>query len=497
MIKDAHGNNPTKGIWLRFLVLIPIVIAMIIISQAYIRSKCATYDAWTPVYMEGNYSDLSLEDVKCEHAGVVEPVSVQRGANGAACVTFKALSDGETMVSFGNAQKGPKDEVWWDFRVTQGAIIEGGVNFSGWESVHICVCVFIAICAVLFASVVVRLWRASWYGYEMVAGGGGFVFFAFQSAFFILLYLRGSYLEFADIAYDITNMVSWFVYLTFLPMGILAVLVSISNIWLIRHEGMRPVNLLGIAVSVVYAIVIFLWFHWWYMGADLPLSFEILQVVDSVLAVGITFGECLLLSTIACAWLASLHVPRHGMDYLVVLGCGIRSDGTPSPLLAGRVDRALAFDQERIGAGDESATFVPSGGQGPDEVMSEAQSMKDYLLKKGVDSNRVVMEGKSSTTQENMAFSRKVIEDHAGMNADELSIAFSTTNYHVFRGYVCAHQAGMVVEGMASKTKAYFWPNAFLREFAGLLVTQWKGILQTFLIIAVVYAFAEYILILS
>ena len=148
-------------------------------------------------------------------------------------------------------------------------------------------------------------------------------------------------------------------------------------------------------------------------------------------------------------------------------------------------------------AGDAPATFVPSGGQGPDEVMSEAQSMHDYLVSKGVDSKRIVLEGKSSTTYENMAFSRKVMEGHAGTSADELSIAFSTTNYHVFRGYVCAHRVGMVVEGMASKTKAYFWPNAFLREFAGLLVAQWKGILQTFLIIVLIYAFAEYMLFVS
>ncbi len=497
MTKSVHGNNPTKGIWLRFLVLIPIALTMFFVSRAYIQSKCATYDAWTPVNMKGNYSNLSIKDVTCDPAGVVEPVSIHPGANGAACVTFKALSDGEAMVRLGNAQVGAEDEVWWYFRVTQGAIIEGGVNFSGWESIHACICIFLGVCAVLFGSVVVRLWRASWYGYEMVAAGGGFVFSAFECAFFTILFVRGSFLEFADIAYEITNMASWFVNITFLPMGVLALLVSISNIWLIRHEGMRPVNLLGIAVSVLYAAVMFVWFHWWSVGVDLPISFEALHFVDSILAAGITFGECLLLSTIVCAWLASRHVPHHGVNYLVVLGCGIRPDGTPSPLLAGRVDRAFAFDKDRTGAGDAPATFVPSGGQGPDEVMSEAQSMHDYLVRKGVDSSRVVLEGKSSTTRENMVFSREVIEDHAGASADELSIAFSTTNYHVFRGYVCAHKAGMVAEGMASKTKAYFWPNAFLREFAGLLVTQWKGILQTFLIIALVYAVAEYILFLS
>jgi hypothetical protein len=52
----------------------------------------------------------------------------------------------------------------------------------------------------------------------------------------------------------------------------------------------------------------------------------------------------------------------------------------------------------------------------------------------------------------------------------------------------------MAVEGLGAKTKAYFWPNAFLREFAGLLVAQWRGILQTFVLLAAAYVFAEYVL---
>ena len=77
----------------------------------------------------------------------------------------------------------------------------------------------------------------------------------------------------------------------------------------------------------------------------------------------------------------------------------------------------------------------------------------------------------------------------AHRSADELRVGFSTTNYHVFRGYVCAHKAGMEVEGLGSKTKYYFWPNAFLREFAGLIVGQWKPIVQTYCIIGFVHLF--------
>jgi uncharacterized SAM-binding protein YcdF (DUF218 family) len=51
-------------------------------------------------------------------------------------------------------------------------------------------------------------------------------------------------------------------------------------------------------------------------------------------------------------------------------------------------------------------------------------------------------------------------------------VAFSTTNYHVFRGGMFAREAGMHASGMGSKTKWYFWPNAEVREFVGLIVNE-------------------------
>ena len=494
-MKDAtNGVSPTSGLWLRFLVLIPVVIVMFFVSNAYIRSVCSTYQAWSPVYQEDvSFAEFGVEDVSFSNLGVIEATNVEHFPTGAARVTFRALREGETDVTFGSNRL----STYWSMRVQDGAIIADGVNFTGWESIHICLCVFFAIVSFLFVSALVRLVRANWYGYEMVACGGGLVFCLFQCVLFVFLYMNDSLRSFYDMAWMLGNMADWFALVSLMPMSILALLVTLSNIALIRHEGLRPVNLLGIVVSIVWILANYAWRRLAQYGVDFGWDLSTIEFMDSVLAVGITFGECLLLSTIVCAWLASRHEPKRNKDYLIVLGCGIRADGTPSPLLAGRVDRARAFDEKRVAAGDRSATFVPSGGQGPDEAISEAESMANYLQAQGVSRDRIVLELKSATTRENMAFSREVIETHAHKDASEVTVGFSTTNYHVFRGYVCAHQAGMAVEGMGSKTKAYFWPNAFLREFVGLLATQWKGIIQTFLIIGLVYAAAEYILVLS
>lgn len=493
-VDETRVESPAKGIWLRFLVLIPLAIALIVGSYAYIRSVCSTISLWTPVYYSDiDFTRFGLDDVKFSNPGVVEAVGIEYGAQGAARITFEAIKDGETNVEFGDA----RSEVFWTMSVQQDAIVVGGADFSGWESIHISLCIFLGALVVLFASALVRLARRSWFGYEMVACGGGLLFCLFQFLLFTALFIRGSLLTFSDMAFGICEAASYFVMLSLAPMAVLALLVSLSNISLIRHEGGRPANLLGIAISVVWVAAILLWLHWWAIGRSLDWSFQVLQLVDSVIAAAISFGECLLLSTIACAWLASRHVPQHRCDYLVVLGCGIRADGMPSPLLAGRVDKALAFDRARVATGDAPATFVPSGGQGPDEVVSEAQSMGAYLEQAGVSPERIVLEDRSTSTLENMVFSRQVIQEHAGCGVEGVSVAFSTTNYHVFRGYVCAHRAGMAAEGMGSKTRAYFWPNAFLREFAGLLAAQWRSILQTFLVLAAVYAVAEYVLLLS
>ncbi|MDO4797144.1 MAG: YdcF family protein [Coriobacteriales bacterium] len=490
MQRDSQTRPyPVRGVWRRFLILVPLLIVLVVASRVYIRQRVSTYEVYG--YESYPKNTIGVADVVLQRQDVVKLITVDQTSRGTVHIVFGASGDGTTTATVGSGDS--QEE--WELRVVDGAILEGGVNFSGYESVHVSVCIFLGVLTVLFASVLVQLWRASWYGYTMVAAGGGLLFSLFQFAFFLMLLLRGSLRDFLDLAMEITSMSDWFAMASLLPMAVLALLVSASNLMLIRREGLRPVNMLGIAVSIVWAAANLIWMHMGTIVFDVFGSVQITLIVDTLVSAAITYGECLLLSTILCAWLASRHVPAHGADYAVVLGCGLRPDGTPCPLLAGRVNRALTFDEQRVAAGDAPVTFVPSGGQGPDEVISEAQSMGNYLQSKGVALERIVCEDKSQTTRENMAFSREVIERHAGRDISELRVVFSTTNYHVFRGYVCAHMAGMEVEGMGSKTRAYFWPNAFLREFAGLLVTQRQSILQVFVVLAVIYGIAAYILI--
>ena len=69
-----------------------------------------------------------------------------------------------------------------------------------------------------------------------------------------------------------------------------------------------------------------------------------------------------------------------------------------------------------------------------------------------------------------MKFSKKIADAHK----ENAAILFSTTNYHVFRSGMFSAKAGMKAGGIGAKTKWYFWPNASVREFIGLL-TEHRG----------------------
>ncbi len=198
----------------------------------------------------------------------------------------------------------------------------------------------------------------------------------------------------------------------------------------------------------------------------------------------LTFMECLLLSTIVSAFLSTKYKPPYDKDYLIILGCCIRDDGTLTPILRGRADAAIKFEREQYAATKKHAKFVPSGGQGADEVISESEAMKRYLMEQGYPAEQIVMEDKSVNTNQNIEFSRDRIKEDKG-KLDGVRAGFATTNYHIFRGYILSKKHGLDAQGISAKTKWYFYPNAFLREFVGLLFDKkWFVILIVLLLLA-------------
>ena len=247
---------------------------------------------------------------------------------------------------------------------------------------------------------------------------------------------------------------------------VFSLLLVISNISLIRHEGKRLVNVLGIILAVLLIGGIGLMML---IGNSSGSETEVMihDIITGLVSIFYLYFECMIIGVIIASAIVVHYEPEKDKDYIIILGCGIRKDGTPTPLLKGRIDRALKFRTQQLEQTGKDLCFVVSGGQGPKEPVSEAECMKNYLLSQGIPEAQIIVEDKSSTTAENMSFSKEKIEQAGGLEGRK--IAYSTTNYHVFRGGLKARRVKMRAVGMGAKTKWYFWPNAAVREFVGLI----------------------------
>ena len=142
------------------------------------------------------------------------------------------------------------------------------------------------------------------------------------------------------------------------------------------------------------------------------------------------------------------------LPYIVVLGAQMKKNG-PSIALARRLDAAAIYMNE-----NPETVCVVSGGQGSNEPVSEAQGMYEYLVKKGMDPQRIIREDQSFSTLENLGFSRKLIPEHIQ------KIGIVSSNYHVYRAAQLAKVQGFAeAEGIGAGSGMYFLPNNMLREF--------------------------------
>ncbi|MBF0900645.1 MAG: YdcF family protein [Atopobium sp.] len=211
------------------------------------------------------------------------------------------------------------------------------------------------------------------------------------------------------------------------------------------------------------------------------------------------------------SWVYRLLPRRRQYDCIIIHGAGL--DGPrPTPLLAGRIDKALELWNKQ----HQHGKFVVSGGQGADEVVSEAQAMRDYLLEKGVPGDAILMEDKSTTTWENLRYSLAIINADRATGVDatssaavassgdvtttasdastsdasgtvasngDFTTAVVTSDFHVFRCAEYAHNLGIKADGIGSHTKGWYWPTAFIREFIAIT----KAHLWPYLVIGGLY----------
>ena len=134
-------------------------------------------------------------------------------------------------------------------------------------------------------------------------------------------------------------------------------------------------------------------------------------------------------------------------DGLIVLGAALHGEKV-TWVLSNRLDTAAAYLKAHPGT-----LCVVSGGQ-------------------GIDPERILTEEKASSTKENFLFSKTILEERLGR---EGTLAFVTTDFHVFRAGRTAAGCGIEAFGVAAPDVWYLRPNNFLRECVGICYYFVKG----------------------
>ncbi|MCD8054432.1 MAG: YdcF family protein [Lachnospiraceae bacterium] len=144
---------------------------------------------------------------------------------------------------------------------------------------------------------------------------------------------------------------------------------------------------------------------------------------------------------------------EENLDYLIVLGAQVRGD-TVSVALEARLESAKAYLEE-----NPDTQAVLSGGQGSGENLTEAKAMYEWLTERGIDGSRLILEEASTSTWENLTFSRELI------GSTDVSVGIVTNNFHVYRGTMLARCAGFSqVSGIAAESHTVMQLHFLVRE---------------------------------
>ncbi len=240
--------------------------------------------------------------------------------------------------------------------------------------------------------------------------------------------------------------------------AILILVFFIEGVRVIRHEGIKPTNLLSMLFSVLLCICLVFFPVIENLGKN---------TLGTMLYIIISFIAVYILSLLAVYSLSAVfnlfHLKKkRNADYIIVLGAGIIGSRV-TPLLAARIEKGI-----ELLCYNPNAVLIMSGGQGSGEDIPESKAMADYAIDKGVSAEKIILEQKSVSTEENLRFSRELI------NKQNPQIIVVTTVYHMLRALILAKRQGIKCVGFGAKTKWYFTLNAFIREFVGYLSLTWK-----------------------
>ena len=174
----------------------------------------------------------------------------------------------------------------------------------------------------------------------------------------------------------------------------------------------------------------------------LGIHFNLWKMFPDILKKGIViiFAGCLASFLIIEGLIISqMHVAGpDNLDYLIVLGAQVYKNG-PSPVLKFRLDKAYEY-------------------------------LSANLVKRGIDSGRIILEDKSTTTAQNLTNSMKLISadtiNHALDSNTTNTVGILTNDFHMFRAMQIARAQKIPnAYGISCGSTKVYLPNNMFREY--------------------------------
>ena len=235
------------------------------------------------------------------------------------------------------------------------------------------------------------------------------------------------------------------------------------------------------------ALLLFLVYGRWYYSRNMdriPRWVPVSVVTTCVAGVVALAVLCVLV------FLGAASSDKKNLDYVIVLGARVK-EHTVSNSLKKRLDKAIEYAQE-----NPDTILVLSGGRGPGEDVSEAEVMRQYLEYNGVRPEQLLIEDRSVSTVENIAYSKVVIEEHRNRDKKELvpltrrttsvpyaiapdkplEIGVLTSNFHIYRARLTAEKWGIEnVYGISADSDPVLFIHLCVRECASIVKDRLMG----------------------
>lgn len=148
-------------------------------------------------------------------------------------------------------------------------------------------------------------------------------------------------------------------------------------------------------------------------------------------------------------------------DFVLVLGAAVKGK-TMSLALYQRMEESLKYINKY-----PEVKIIVSGGKGQGEDISEAEAMREFLIKKGISEDRIISEDKSRNTKENIKNTKIKLKELYGKS--DFNIVLITSNFHVFRAKLLADRFGLKVNTISAPIHIGIVPNSYFREYFAVI----------------------------